>query len=130
MIGEESFPCFASVAFTIVDPRGFDVIFSSNPFRSFFTAWCKKFLHVWISRLPPSHEPRAADAQPISPDGTCVTEFNKVFFARPCISFFGGLGSDRWISSFVRPADYQSTPSCDSAGNPANKTAILKIIVL
>ena len=45
----------------------------------------KKFLHVWISRLPPDHKPRAANAQPISPDGTCVTELSKVFFARPCI---------------------------------------------
>ena len=52
--------------------------------QSIHTAWCKKILHVWISRLPPTHQPRTADAQPISPDGTCVTELSKVFFARPC----------------------------------------------
>ena len=47
----------------------------------------KKFLHVWISRLPPTHEPRVADAQPISPDGTCITELSKVFLLDPLISF-------------------------------------------
>ena len=44
----------------------------------------KLFLHVWISRLSPTHQHRAANAQPISPDGTCVTELSRNFFARPC----------------------------------------------
>ena len=44
----------------------------------------KKFLHVWI--FPPSFCPltEAANAQPISPDATCVTELSRNFFARPC----------------------------------------------
>ena len=31
-------------------------------------------------RLLPTHYSRAADAQPISPDVTCVTELNNIFF--------------------------------------------------
>ena len=44
----------------------------------------KKFLRFLISRPPPTHYPRAANAQPISPGGTCVTELSKVFIALPC----------------------------------------------
>ena len=36
------------------------------------------------SRPLSAHWPRAAKAQPISPDGTCVTELSKVFFALSC----------------------------------------------
>ena len=44
----------------------------------------KKFKRVRICRLPPTHQPRAANAQPISPDGTCVTELSLIFFAPRC----------------------------------------------
>ena len=50
------------------------------------TAWCKKIL-ARLNFLPssqaPTHYPRAAGAQPISPDGTCVTELSKVFLLNP-----------------------------------------------
>ena len=35
-------------------------------------------------RLSPTHQLRAANAQPISPDGICVTELSKVFFVGHC----------------------------------------------
>ena len=43
-------------------------------------------MHVWI--FPPSICPLtlAGKGQPISPDGTCVTELSRNFFARPCRS--------------------------------------------
>ena len=44
----------------------------------------KKFKHVWISRLSTTHQPRAANVQPISPDGTCVTELSGNCSAQPC----------------------------------------------
>ena len=58
----------------------------------------KKFLHVRIFR--PSFCPltKAANAQPISPDGTCVTELSKVFFARPCMGIHtGGYAASRTL---------------------------------
>ena len=35
-------------------------------------------------RLLPTHYSRAADAQPISPDVTCVTELKNILIALPC----------------------------------------------
>ena len=51
-----------------------------------FTGRSKKNL---AHHLPPTHQFEAANAQPISPDGTCVTELSKVFFARPCKYVYG-----------------------------------------
>ena len=38
----------------------------------------------WSKIIPPTHYPRAADAQPFSPAGTCVTELSRNVFSRPC----------------------------------------------
>ena len=47
----------------------------------------KKFLHVW--NFPPSFCPlsKAANAQPNSPDGTCITELGRNVFAWPCAAW-------------------------------------------
>ena len=75
-------------AISVLPHHFMTIVFAFAPVFSPLGIWteieiqrgAKKFLHVWISRLPPTHLPRAADAQPISPDGACVTELSKVFF--------------------------------------------------
>ena len=49
-----------------------------------YTGWSKKTTATLNFPLPATHQLRAADAQPISPDGTCVTELSRNFFTQPC----------------------------------------------
>ena len=59
------------------------------------TAWCKKFFPCL--KFPPyfCQAKWPAHAQPIGPDGTCVTKLSSINFARPCF-FFKILFQNVW----------------------------------